>query len=357
MNKSSNYPKKVVLAIFTLQGNGAERVVQTLARSISSKGHEAHIVVFKDDIDFRTDAEIKIHFFPYKFYRILPRWLRREVASRAFDRFIARTIGHVDLVLSNLYPVDFVLSKSRLPNKYFVMHNTMSSEYNIDDLAGKTVQNLSSVYSGKQCICVSEGVKIDMKKLFGGNIEAQKIYNPIDPRNSELLATEEGPAIKDYLIHVGKFKKAKRHDRLLRAYALSKVKIPLVLLGTGPLQRDAEVLADQLGIGDKVHFVGYQENPFPWIQAARLMVVSSDFEGLGMNILEALSLHVPCISTNCPSGPAEILPSKNLVETSDETALANLIRSASEAPDEFRVNLPEKFDASKVADQYLQLAN
>lgn len=81
-----------MLAIFTLQGNGAERVVQTLARSIQAKGHEAHIVVFKDDIHFRTDTAVKIHHFPYSLYRSLPRWIRREVASRAFDKFIAKKL-------------------------------------------------------------------------------------------------------------------------------------------------------------------------------------------------------------------------------------------------------------------------
>lgn len=356
MNTVSNQPKKVVLAIFTLQGNGAERVVQTLARSIQSKGHEAHIVVFKDNIDFRTDADVRIHVFPYKLYRSLPRWIRRGIAARAFDRFIAKKIGSVDLVFSNLYPVDFILSKSRLPNTFFIMHNTMSSEYGIVDISCGAFRDVSKVYTGKRCICVSEGVQVDMQKLFGSNIEAQKIYNPIDPRTCALLASEEGPAFTDYLIHVGKFKQAKRHDRLLRAYALSGVKTPLVLLGVGPLKRDAEILADKLGVGGRVHFIGFQENPFPWIAAARLMIVSSDFEGLGMNILEALTLEVPVISTNCPSGPSEILPPMNLVETSDETALAKLISVANEMPDHFKVDLPEKFVAAKVADQYLNLS-
>lgn len=261
----------------------------------------------------------------------------------------------MDLVLSNLYPVDFVLSKSRLQNTFFIMHSTMSSEYNIDDVSSRSFRGISKVYAGKRCICVSSGVQVDMQKLFGSNIELQTIYNPVDPKICALLAAEERPKFTDYLIHVGKFNKAKRHDRLLRSYAMSGVKTPLVLLGSGPLKRDAEMLADKLGIRERVHFVGFQENPFPWIAAARLMIVASDFEGLGMTILEALTLNVPVISTDCPSGPSEILPEDNLVEVTDETALANLIGYASAFPDRYRIDLPDKFDASKVADQYLKL--
>lgn len=348
--------KKVVLAIFSLQGNGAERVVQTLARSMRTKGHETHIVIFKNNIDFPVDENVKIHYFPYKNFRGFPRWIRRGIASRAFDRFVLKNIGKVDLLLSNLYPVDFILSKSRMANKFFIMHSTASLEYDIQDVNDPTISKLLATYGGKNCICVSEGVKADMDKLFSGKINTQTIYNPIEPETCRQLAEKEGPKLTGYIIHVGKFTAAKRHDRLLRAYAMSGVEIPLVLLGNGPLQSDAEALVKELGISNRVHFAGFQPNPFPWIKSARLMVVSSDFEGLGMNILEALSLGLPVVSTNFPSGAAEILPAKNLVETQDENALANLIRSAVENPENYECELPGKFEASNVADQYLKLA-
>ena len=100
--------------------------MQTLARNMHALGHQAHIVLFKDVIDLPLDPGVYVHKFPYRLFRILPRKIRAKVAARAFDRFVKNHIGTPDLVLSNLYPVDFILSRSQLPNVHFVMHSNTS---------------------------------------------------------------------------------------------------------------------------------------------------------------------------------------------------------------------------------------
>jgi glycosyltransferase involved in cell wall biosynthesis len=349
--------KTIVLAVFSLQGNGAERVVQTLARNMNALGHQAHIVLFKDIIDLPLDDGVHIHKFPYRFYRSLPRKIRAKVAAFAFDRFVKKHIGMPDLVLSNLYPVDFILSKSRLPNLHFVMHNNTSQEYSLTGPDDLKLAKLASVYVGKNCVCVSKGVEDDLRELFGPDVNARTIYNPVEP-DSILgqAAAAPPPPTKDFIVNVGKFKKAKRHDRLLRAYAQSGTPHDLVLVGTGPLQNEAQALARSLGIADRVHFVGFQKNPFPFIKAARLMVVSSEFEGLNMTILEAIVLGVPVISTDCPSGPSEILPPLNLVYPPDDiAALANKIADAAQRPETFTIDFSDTFKAETVARKYLDL--
>jgi glycosyltransferase involved in cell wall biosynthesis len=349
--------KTIVLAVFSLQGNGAERVVQTLARNMNALGHQAHIVLFKDIIDLPLDDGVHIHKFPYRFYRSLPRKIRAKVAAFAFDKFVKKHIGMPDLVLSNLYPVDFILSKSRLPNLHFVMHNNTSQEYSLTGPDDLKLAKLASVYAGKNCVCVSKGVEDDLRELFGPDVNARTIYNPVEP-DSILgqAAAAPPPPTKDFIVNVGKFKKAKRHDRLLRAYAQSGTPHDLVLVGTGPLQNEAQALARSLGIADRVHFVGFQKNPFPFIKAARLMVVSSEFEGLNMTILEAIVLGVPVISTDCPSGPSEILPPLNLVYPPDDiAALANKIADAAQRPETFTIDFSDTFKAETVARKYLDL--
>ena len=90
--------KTIVLAVFSLQGNGAERVVQTLARTMNAMGHQAHIVVFKDDIDHDLDPEVPIHRFPYRLWRSLPRKIRGKVAAMAFYRFVKKHISDFSIV-------------------------------------------------------------------------------------------------------------------------------------------------------------------------------------------------------------------------------------------------------------------
>lgn len=349
--------KKIVLAVFSLQGNGAERVVQTLARNLNAAGHEAHIVLFKDVIDLPLDPGVKIHNFPYKYYRMIPKRWRASIGAKAFDRFVKTRIGTPDIVLSNLLPVDFILSRSRLNNIHHVIHNTVSQEFGTTNPDNEKLTQFLEIYSGKNCICVSKGVEQDLNTLFPNQITTRTIYNPVDLAHVRSAAGTTSPSKNDYIIHIGKFKKAKRHDRLLRAFAKSDTRHKLILLGSGPLLEETKKLADDLGIADRVEFAGFQKNPFSLLKGAQIMVVSSDFEGLPMNILEAVTLGVPVISTNCPSGPSEILPPLNLVEVDDIAALAVKISHAAKHPDKYKIELPSKFHADVVARQYATLSS
>lgn len=159
--------KTIVLAVFSLQGNGAERVVQTLARNINALGGTAHIVIFKDTIDLPLDNGVHIHKFPYRAFRSLPRKIRPKIAAKFFDRFIRKNIGTPDLVLSNLHPVDFILSKSRLPNIHFIMHNNTSQEYALDGAADPRLNRLKQIYSGKNVSASAKASKWTCRRCLG----------------------------------------------------------------------------------------------------------------------------------------------------------------------------------------------
>lgn len=345
--------KTIVLAIFTLQGNGAERFALTLAKGLVNAGHDAHIVYFKPIIDLPVPDGVQLHHFDYTKYRILPKFCRPSIAAHAFDHFVKTCIGTPDLVLSNLYPVDLILHKSQLPNVHLVIHNTMSAEYRHADKA--MIKHLQSIYLSKPCIGVSQGVSDDFVKLFGDQSQIQTIYNPIDVQTIQADADTFDIDQRNYLVHVGKFKTQKRHDILIRAYAKSKQLKPLVLVGTGELKTECEQLVNTLNLQDKVIFAGFQKNPYPWIKYADAMILSSDFEGLGLVILEALALGTPVISTDCPSGPAEILPMNNLVPVQDIDALANKIDEVCEEPVKFQSALQEWFYLDYAAQKYLNL--
>lgn len=346
--------KTIVLAIFTLQGNGAERFALTLAKGLIDAGHEAHIVYFKNIIDLPIPEGVKLHFFDYQKYRAIPKFMRSGIAAKAFDKFVLKNIGTPDLVLSNLLPVDFILSKSQLPNVHLVIHNTTSLEYG-ERLEGMR-KELTKIYLAKPCVAVSQGVEKDFIEVFGRKSKITTIYNPIDVKQVVSTASEYVPDIDPpYIVNVGKFKQQKRHDVLIKAYAKANVQEKLVLVGTGELLEASKKLVKDLGIEDKVVFTGFKKNPYPYMKHAKFMVLSSDFEGLGLVILESLALGTPVISTDCPSGPNEILPSDSLVKPGDISALSDKISAYAQQTDNNPVSLDRKFLPDYAASQYLDL--
>ncbi|MGV6859641.1 MAG: glycosyltransferase [bacterium] len=347
----------VVMVIPDLKGNGAERVVLTLAAGFHQQGCDVHIVVFKKFVELESSQNYTLHHFK-KHYRWLPRSIRGPVISPLLDRFIVKQCGAPDLVLSNLMPVDRILAHSRLKNTYLILHNTLSKELLqgiSPEAARRCKQELASIYGRKPTVSVSAGVKHDFDALFDNPVGSHQIYNPVDLEFVRKSAQEYEPDTSGYLVHVGKFKHQKRHDILIRAYHQSGINKPLVLVGQGGLQEDCEKLVEELGLGDKVIFAGFKSNPYPFIKHADLMVFSSEYEGLGLVVLEALALDTPVISTDCESGPGEMLPPQNLVPVNDVEQLANKIADAAANPAKYVSKLDSAFELDQAVERYLAL--
>ena len=100
-------------------------------------------------------------------------------------------------------------------------------------------------------------------------------------------------------------------------------------------------------------FLGFQENPFPYIKYAQFKVLTSDWEGCPLVIPEALAIGTPVISTNCPSGPSELLPQKNLMPMGDIDAIARKLSQAMENPKQFQAPFDEALLPAKIAEKYL----
>lgn len=345
---SSNSPKNIVFVINDLKGNGAERVVITLARAFAKEGHKSHIVCFNDTIEYDTE-DLSISFFRLKYFRWIPRKWRGRALSWLLDRFIVKCADAVpDLVLSNLLPCDRILSMSTLPNVRLVVHSVLSRE------RGNDFPELV-VYGRKPAVCVSKGVLDDLIQLLPEKAyDSCVIHNPVDSEDvSELSQVKIDIPKKPYIVHVGKFKAEKRHDILLKAFAKSSYSGDLVLVGQGPLRAVLEELVVELKISHRVNFVGYHANPYPFMKNSELLVLSSDYEGLGMVLLEAISLGVPVLSTDCPHGPRDILDSCQLVPVGDVDALA--LALSVQNLNIYKAYLHEYFNLEFALKKYLEL--
>ena len=147
---------------------------------------------------------------------------------------------------------------------------------------------------------------------------------------------EAPPCLGPYIVSVARLDEIQKdHRTLLRAYARlvethegGALREDLVIVGDGGFRGELEALAVELGIGERVHFTGYRNNPHAVVARASALVLSSRYEGMPMVLLEALALGKPVISTDCPTGPREILDDGRfglLVPIGDVGALAGAL--------------------------------
>lgn len=139
------------------------------------------------------------------------------------------------------------------------------------------------------------------------------------------------------ILAAGRLKPQKDFPTLLRAFTLLRKQrnARLVILGEGPQRAELAALAEELGISRDVDLPGFQENPYGFMHAARLFVLSSRFEGAPNVLIEAMALGTPVVATDCPSGPREILQGGQvgrLVPVGDVAALAAAMARELESP-------------------------
>lgn len=185
---------------------------------------------------------------------------------------------------------------------------------------------------------VSVGVGDDLERELGLlRDRIQVVYNPVVTDELHHGAQQEcshpffldgGPPV---VLGVGRMVPEKGFDVLLSAFAAMRAKLRarLIILGEGPLRGALESLARRLGVAQDVQMPGFDANPFKYMARAAVFVLSSRHEGLPGALIQAMACGTPAVSTNCPSGPSEIIehPGKDglLVPVDDVGALSSAI--------------------------------
>lgn len=163
-----------------------------------------------------------------------------------------------------------------------------------------------------QIIAISKELADDLSRLV--NTPVAYVYNPTFSENFEEKAREvvdEEWFMEDIpvILSVGRFERQKDFPTLIQAFHKVREKrvCRLVLVGDGTKRKALEELVDKLGLEQDVKFIAFDTNPYKYMARATVFVVSSIYEGLCNTVIEATALHVPCVVTDCKSGPKEIL--------------------------------------------------
>jgi len=352
-------PVKVMFIINQMGDGGAERVVQTLANYLAQKpGFRVSVVTLHGDGVAKMDREVNSDTSGGDGYPLREGVSRHTLFSRLLSRGVfkilmlplqglelARLVKRQDpevvisfLVRSNLAHCFSQLFGNRKP-VIISERNTSDNQYGSGSLKDRVMLGLiRRLYPRADgVIAISRGVKDSLERLGVLGDKVKVIYNPqpleeIEARAQEPILEENWlPRDGFTLVTTGRLVEQKDHATLLRAFALVKEEVErasLMVMGEGPLKEDLQRMARDLGIGEKVWFAGWRENPFAIMKRSDLFVFSSKFEGLGNAIIEAMACGLPVIATDCPSGPAEILESGKygvLVPVGDAEAMAREI--------------------------------
>jgi len=172
-------------------------------------------------------------------------------------------------------------------------------------------------------ICCSKGIEEEMIDRFGlKNIET--VYNPYDSediikQSNEFEANLDTLKEEFIVATMGRDNEIKGYWHLLKAFSLFVKEKPdskLMMIGDGSYS-ECKQLAKDLGISEKVIFTGVQKNPYPFLKKADMYVLSSINEGFPNALIEALSLSIPIVATDCLTGPAEILMDRTSIDTKE----------------------------------------
>jgi len=359
---------RIAIAIDSLAGGGAEKVMITLAKQFIRLGHEPHFLVMEDNRYYETPEDLPVHqcFAPKD--KDFDHFGRLNASVHKLSAKIAEIeskVGKFDLFLSNLDKTNLMMTKTGVSPLYVIVHSSveeeLSRQFKLGPFAYFKKLRAKKALNGQHLITVSNGIANEIKdkgRLHPASM--QTIYNPFEFNDITSQSQQDNPQIPqgDYLIHVGRFAKQKRHDVLFEALKLTQNQLPVVLLCHN--HKKAIKAAKKFGIEKRLIIPGFQSNPFPWIKQAKALVLSSDFEGLPTVLIESLACGTSVVSTDCPHGPSEILTGNlapYLVPRRDPAALAKMIDEVvSQPPSLEQVDILAKVDATLIAEQYLALA-
>ena len=337
----------VTLFIPNLEIGGAERVSKNILNGLAERGLRVHLLLMEKSGPLLDELHPAIEIF--------------SLDARRVRTTLPSLIGYLrkhrpENLMVHMWPLTILASLAKLlsfsaTRLIFVEHIPLSRhEFDRGRWHSWMVRVTVRLFYplAHHVVAVSAGAADDLTACSGlPRDKIAVVFNPVVrsdgprfDRDTEFHGKAWWNASRFQILSVGTLKKQKDLENLITAFSLvvRELDARLLIVGDGPERAPLMALVEKLRIEDRVLFVGTVSDARPYYPSASLFVLSSLYEGLPTTLIEALEAGIPIVSTNCPSGPLEILESGRygrLVPPADSPALAAAMLEAlqTEPPD------------------------
>lgn len=308
---------RIAFLINSLSDGGAEKVVKLLSETLYNDNINIELICLEKSDIYKIDSNIKVSYlsnFTGKESGIKKLILIPFLAFK-LRNYIKK--NQINLVQSHLFRASYVnlISKILFRSKHIVqvVNHSIISRYKNNGVVGKVnLFLIKSLYQfSDKIISVSNIVQNDMQIIFNFKNDKEVIYNPFDINKIEKLSQKKINNFifdnnKKNIISIGRLIKLKRNKDLI--YALSKLddNVELLFIGEGEEKENLILLSKKLNILNRIHFIGWVENPYKYIKQSDILVSTSETESFGNVLVESMICKTAVISTDC-GGPSEII--------------------------------------------------
>jgi glycosyltransferase involved in cell wall biosynthesis len=348
---------RVGIVLPSLKFGGGERVSLNLAHGLKKSGYQVDLLVMAADGELMEEAKLNFNVIDLS-------------ANRTYKlptKLLRYTFRYSPIAVISNYPkISYCACLARILNPRYKLivweHSPPSATPFLNVNIYSFLSTLLYPFATK-IIAVSKGVSNDIMLVTRGlSHKIKTIYNPIIFPNKEQQSAKNEFNEPPTIISVGRLTEQKNHKLLIEAFAVvTKIRpAKLKIVGDGELRLSLMDHAERLEISHLVEFTGYSKNPYEHLYSADLFVLSSNYEGLPTVIIEALHAGLPIVSTDCPSGPNEILMSGkygSLVPMNDSRSLANAIlrELTSRRAVKDQIEGAQRFDATNVTRKFIEI--
>jgi glycosyltransferase involved in cell wall biosynthesis len=359
-------PPRLAFFLSTSGHSGVDRIMQQLIPEIAARGYQVDLLQVRDHGPYLEKLPARVrridlgHRHTYSCLPALVRYLRSQRP--------ALMLSDKDRVNRTALLARW-LSGTRTP-LIFRLGTTVSLNLASRGAFERWLQrnSIGKLYGfARRVLVPSQGVKEDLSRYTG--LAAERISVVPSPGIADDIFNQtqslpDHPWFQQHdrpiILGVGELGARKDFSTLLQAFALLRRERPcrLVIVGRGKLREQLLAEAASLGVKDDVDLTGFVESPYPYMAHADLFAFSSRWEGLGLVLVEALALGTNVVSTDCPSGPSEILQAGrfgSLVPVGDAKAMALALANSLDAPKspEFLQQAAAPYTVSAATDAYL----
>ena len=372
---------KILFVYSDLMFGGIQRVLQLLSEELSKrKKYEIYLALFSNIQNVPFHGEIidinapssKNYFL--LFFNIIKRIIKlnKIVKEKEINVIISSDLvaNFIALTSKKVYNFDVPL--------IVIHHNNFGKAVKSLGISGFIAKryNIKFQDAANKIMCVSKGIENELAENGFDKNKLTTIYNLVSVDKINLMSKQKINSDHEFIfdkkfkiiISVGRLVEQKNFQLLIEAYMAvnNNIKCRLVIVGEGPERGNLEKLITDNDQQENIYLIGWHENPFSYLKRSDLFVLSSNWEGFGNVIIEAMACAIPVISTDCPFGPNEIIENNIngvLVTANDKLELSKAmfkVLSSKSHAEKLAFKGKQRsldFSSNKIAAQYEKLIN